>query len=382
MDTTISYTRLQEDSAVYKFTIRNQLTAEQMRGVKAKLHDNPWCRWERDKQRYRLNDGLYMRFGANNDQSVYWDIARERDEDGDYEEFPFYDGYSDLAGGIRDLMLEWDLHSCDPAQQFSVRSVTLQTSVELDTDMDLSWYLLLLCKSVCDSSYKVQELTPDKCVIGCKSHKLTVKIERDNGNQCLIFKLKERRHAIKDYNQAQKVISPYETLNHYYYDGGRHISAVWRFVLKNPGDYLHRNDLYKMLQEVYPKRAEELAEVADRFNAYADKAEAEMNLLADLVAEGRTSAAARKKLTDYREAFARAGMSMVYLPDDVPVMQMPSVWTLLEGENMERYEEFKSEREEMRESTLMERLRSGPCDRDCANCQKRAEEEYEELCNS
>lgn len=50
-----------------------------------------------------------------------------------------------------------------------------------------------------------------------------------------------------------------------------------------------------------------------------------MNILADMVAEGRTPAAARKKLTDYREAFARAGVSMVYLPDDVPVAQIPSV---------------------------------------------------------
>ena len=33
-------------------------------------------------------------------------------------------------------MREWDLHSYDPAQQFSVRSVTLQAMVELDTDMD------------------------------------------------------------------------------------------------------------------------------------------------------------------------------------------------------------------------------------------------------
>ena len=58
---------------------------------------------------------------------------------------------------------------------------------------------------MCDSNYKVQELTPDKCVIGCKSHKLTVKIERDYGNPRLIFKLKEGRRAIKDYNQAEKV---------------------------------------------------------------------------------------------------------------------------------------------------------------------------------
>ena len=88
-------------------------------------------------------------------------------------------------------------------------------------------------------------------------------------------------------------------------------------VLKNTGDYLHRDDLQKKLREVYPKRASELAEVADRWNSYADREKAEMNILADIVAKGRTPAAARKKLTDYREAFARAGVSMVYLPDDV-----------------------------------------------------------------
>ena len=195
MDNTISYTRRREDSAVYKVTIRKQLTAIQMRSVKGHLYNNPYYEWEEDKQRYRLGDGLYMRFGANNDQSVYWDIVREKDEDGEYEELDFY-GYSDPESSIRDLMREWDLHSYDPAQQFSVRSVTLQAMVELDTDMDLSWYLLLICKSVCDSNYKVQELTPDKCVIGCKSHKLTVKIERDYGNPRLIFKLKEGRRAI------------------------------------------------------------------------------------------------------------------------------------------------------------------------------------------
>ena len=262
MDNTISYTRRREDSAVYKVTIRKQLTAIQMRSVKGHLYNNPYYEWEEDKQRYRLGDGLYMRFGANNDQSVYWDIVREKDEDGEYEELDFY-GYSDPESSIRDLMREWDLHSYDPAQQFSVRSVTLQAMVELDTDMDLSWYLLLICKSVCDSNYKVQELTPDKCVIGCKSHKLTVKIERDYGNPCLIFKLKEGRRAIKDYNQAEKVISPYETLNHYYDNGEDLISAFWRMVLKNTGDYLHRDDLQKKLREVYPKRASELAEVAD-----------------------------------------------------------------------------------------------------------------------
>ena len=328
-------------------------------------------------------DGLVrsMRFGANNDQSVYWDIVREKDEDGEYEELDFY-GYSDPESGIRDLMREWDLHSYDPAQQFSVRSVTLQAMVELDTDMDLSWYLLLTCKSVCDSNYKVQELTPDKCVIGCKSHKITVKIERDYGNPRLIFKLKEGRRAIKDYNQAEKVISPYETLNHYYDNGEDLISALWRMVLKNTGDYLHRDDLHKKLREVYPKRASELAEVADRWNSYADREKAEMDILADMVAEGRTPAAARKKLTDYREAFARAGVSMVYLPDDVPVAQMPSVWTLLEGEKRASYEEFRRELQERYESTLMERLRNGPCDGECEQCQKKAEEEYEELCNS
>ena len=346
MDNTIPYTRLQEDGAVYKITIRKQLTAAQMQLVKANLQCNSWYRWEDDKQRYRLGDGLYMRFGANNDQSVYWDIVREKDEDGEYEELDFY-GYTDPESGIRDLIRKWGLHSYDPAQQFSVRSVTLQAMVELDTDMDLSWYLLLICKSVCDSNYKVHELTPDKCVIGCKSHKLTVKIERDYDNPRLIFKLKEGRRAIKDYNQAQKVISPYETLNNYYDKGEDLISALWRMVLKNTGDYLHREDLHKKLQEIYPKRASELAEVADQLNSYADREEAEMNILADMVAEGRTPAAARKKLTDYREAFARAGVSMVYLPDDVPVAQMPSVWTLLEGEKRARYEEFKRELQEI-----------------------------------
>lgn len=345
MNNTISYTRLQDDSAVYKVTIRKQLTAVQMRSVKGHLYNNPYYEWKEDKQRYCLGDGLYMRFGANNDQSVYWDIVREKDENCEYEELDFY-GYSDPESGIRDLMREWDLHSYDPVQQFSVRSVTLQAMVELDTDIDLFWYLLLICKSVCDSNYKVQELTPDKCVIGCKSHKLTVKIERDYGNPRLIFKLKEGRRAIKDYNQAEKVISPYETLNHYYDDGEDLISALWRMVLKNTGDYLHRDDSHKKLREVYPKRAGELAEVADQWNSYADREEAEMNILADMVAEGRTPAAAWKKLTDYREAFARAGVSMIYLPDDVPVAQMPSVWTLLEGEKRASYEEFKRELQE------------------------------------
>ena len=78
MDNTISYTRRREDSAVYKVTIRKQLTAIQMRSVKGHLYNNPYYEWEEDKQRYRLGDGLYMRFGANNDQSVYWDIVRER----------------------------------------------------------------------------------------------------------------------------------------------------------------------------------------------------------------------------------------------------------------------------------------------------------------
>ena len=115
-----------------------QLTAIQMRSVKGHLYNNPYYEWEEDKQRYRLGDGLYMRFGANNDQSVYWDIVREKDEDGEYEELDFY-GYSDPESSIRDLMREWDLHSYDPAQQFSVRSVTLQAMVDLDTEMDLSW---------------------------------------------------------------------------------------------------------------------------------------------------------------------------------------------------------------------------------------------------
>ena len=154
----------------------------------------------------------------------------------------------------------------------------------------------------------------------------------------MIFKLKEGRRTIKDYNQAEKVISPYETLNHYY-DNGED-----------------------------PKRASELAEVADRWNSYADREKAEMNILADMVAEGRIPAAARKKLTDYREAFARAGVSMVYLPDDVPVAQMPSVWTLLEGEKRASYEEFKRELQESYESTLMERLCNSPCDGECEQC--------------
>lgn len=110
MDNTISYTRRREDSAVYKVTIRKQLTAIQMRSVKGHLYNNPYYEWEEDKQRYRLGDGLYMRFGANNDQSVYWDIVREKDEDGEYEELDFY-GYSDPESSIRDLMREWDLHS-------------------------------------------------------------------------------------------------------------------------------------------------------------------------------------------------------------------------------------------------------------------------------
>ena len=71
-----------------------------------------------------------------------------------------------------------------------------------------------------------------------------------------------------------------------------------------------------------------------------------------------------------------------YLPDDVPVAQMPSVWTLLEGEKRASYEEFKRELQESYESTLMERLRNDPCDGECEQCQKKAEEEYEELCNS
>ena len=29
---------------------------------------------------------------------------------------------------------------------------------------------------------------------------------------------------------------------------------------------------------------------------------------------------------------------------------------------------------------MMERLRNGPCDGECEQCQKKAEEEYEELC--
>ena len=64
MDNTISYTRRREDSAVYKVTIRKQLTAIQMRSVKGHLYNNPYYEWEEDKQRYRLGDGLYMRFGA------------------------------------------------------------------------------------------------------------------------------------------------------------------------------------------------------------------------------------------------------------------------------------------------------------------------------
>ena len=32
--------------------------------------------------------------------------------------------------------------------------------------------------------------------------------------------------------------------------------------------------------------------------------------------------------------------------------------------------------------TLTERLRNDPCDGECEQCQKKAEEEYEELCNS
>lgn len=105
MNNTISYTRLQEESAVYMVTLRKQLTAKQMLSVKETLHDKAWCEWDGDKQRYRLGDGLYMRFGANNDQSVYWDIVREKDEDGEYEELDFY-GYSDPESGIRDLMRE------------------------------------------------------------------------------------------------------------------------------------------------------------------------------------------------------------------------------------------------------------------------------------
>ena len=30
----------------------------------------------------------------------------------------------------------------------------------------------------------------------------------------------------------------------------------------------------------------------------------------------------------------------------------------------------------------MERLRNDPCDGECEQCQKKAEEEYEKLCNS
>lgn len=42
MDNTISYTRRREDSAVYKVTIRKQLTAIQMRSVKGHLYNNPY----------------------------------------------------------------------------------------------------------------------------------------------------------------------------------------------------------------------------------------------------------------------------------------------------------------------------------------------------
>lgn len=50
MDNTISYTRRREDSAVYKVTIRKQLTAIQMRSVKGHLYNNPYYEWEEDKQ--------------------------------------------------------------------------------------------------------------------------------------------------------------------------------------------------------------------------------------------------------------------------------------------------------------------------------------------
>ncbi len=62
----------------------------------------------------------------------------------------------------------------------------------------------------------------------------------------------------------------------------------WRMVLKNTGDYLHRDDLQKSCGRFTLKRASELAEVADRWNSYADREKAEMNILADMVAEGRT----------------------------------------------------------------------------------------------
>ena len=83
-----------------------------------------------------------------------------------------------------------------------------------------------------------------------------------------------------------------------------------------------------------------------------------------------------------REKMALMFSGEVYLPDDVPVAQMPSVWTLLEGEKRASYEEFKRKLQERYESTLMERLHNGPCDGECEQCQKKAEEEYEELCNS
>ena len=51
MDNTISYTRRREDSAVYKVTIRKQLTAIQMRSVKGHLYNNPYYEWEEDKRR-------------------------------------------------------------------------------------------------------------------------------------------------------------------------------------------------------------------------------------------------------------------------------------------------------------------------------------------
>lgn len=364
MNTAVPYYIIPQKCGVDKCTLRRQMTASQMACLKSLTE-------RRIQERYgviavpqkgiRIRQGLWMRFGIESDHAIYWDISMKKfrgDKNNSFAGRP-------ITRKMFSVMDDWCLHEYDPAYQFKLQSVILRAEVELDTDMDLSWYLDLICKSVWDVNYKVLECTTDRCVIGCNAHVLTLRLKRYKYGQKLIFKAEESRRAVKDYMFANKTKNSYDALNQYDSYTVELISNIWRIVLKNDGCYLNKEGLRQKLRSDYRCDEKLLMEISTIFSESVNQAEAEGKALAKLMENGRTREEAKRRLKDCRETFTQKGVSMIYLLAGAPVVQMPSVLMLLQAGTYESLMET-----EQRESTLMARFSCDNCVVDCDQCEE------------
>lgn len=364
MNTTIPYYRIPTKCGIDKCSLRRQMTAVQMVCLKSLVERRLQERYAviADKEKgILLRQGLWMRFGVESDHAVYWDISMKKFRGDKEDSFPG----RPITRKMFSVMDDWCLHEYDPAYQFKLQSVILRAEIELDTDVDMSWYLDLICKSVWDVNYRVLERTADRCVIGCSAHILTVRLKRYKYGQKLIFKAVESRRAVKDYMLANKTKNSYDALNQYDSYAVELIYNLWRNVLKNGGCYLNKEGLRQKVCGSCNCEKDLMMEISTIFSESTSQAEAEEKALAKLMESGRTREEAKRKLKECREMFAKKGVSMIYLPAYAPVIQMPSVLTLLQAGTYESLMET-----EQRESSLIARFSCGNCVADCDHCEE------------